>query len=119
MTAALNAVKKKERLSNKVNRYLISNAYLGVMSLEDTAANFHMSARRLQRRLKEEDVNFQQLADSARQYLAVQALRLGRYTVKEIAYMMGYNELSAFSRAFKRWTGKSPESYRLNNTAHS
>jgi len=37
----------------------------------------------------------------------------GRYAVKEVAYMIGYNELSAFSRAFKRWTGKSPENYRL------
>jgi AraC-like DNA-binding protein len=119
MTAALNAVKKKERLSDKINRYLISNAYLGILSLEETAANFNMSPRTLQRRLKEEEVSFQQLADSARQYLAVQALRQDKYTVKEIAYMMGYNELSAFSRAFKRWTGNSPESYRLNYSARS
>jgi AraC-like DNA-binding protein len=119
MTAALNQVKANDRLSDKVNRYLISNAYLGVLSLEETAANFHLSPRTLQRRLKEEDVSFQQLADRARQHLAVQALRQGRYTVKEIAYMIGYNELSAFSRAFKRWTGNSPESYRLNDSPHS
>lgn len=117
MTAALNPVKKKERLSDKISRYLISNAWLGVLSLEETSANFHLSPRTLQRRLKEENVNFQQLADGARQYLAIQALEQGRYTVKEIAYMMGYNELSAFSRAFKRWTGSSPETYRLNKRA--
>ncbi|WP_207510953.1 AraC family transcriptional regulator [Longitalea luteola] len=119
MSAALNQVKKNERLSDKINRYLISNAYLGILSLEETAANFHMSPRTLQRRLKEEDVSFQQLADSARQYLAVQTLKQGKYSVKEIAYMMGYNELSAFSRAFKRWTGNSPESYRLKYSTQS
>ncbi|WP_205510989.1 AraC family transcriptional regulator [Longitalea arenae] len=119
MTAVLHTVKRKERLSDKIYRYLITNAYLGIVSLEETAANFHMSPRTLQRRLKEEAVNFQQLADNARQYLAVQTLKQGKYTVKEIAYMMGYNELSAFSRAFKRWTGKSPESYRLKYSASS
>jgi AraC-like DNA-binding protein len=117
MNSALNPVKKTERFSATISRYLICNAYLGVLSLEETAANFNMSPRTLQRRLKEEDANFQQLADSARQYLAVQALEQGTHTVKEIAYMMGYNELSAFSRAFKRWTGKSPESYRINKSA--
>jgi AraC-like DNA-binding protein len=117
MTTALNAVKNTERLSDKISSYLIGNAYLGVLSLEETAANFHMSPRTMQRRLKEEEVSFQQLADRARQDLAVQALEQGRYTVKEIAYMMGYNELSAFSRAFKRWTGRSPETYRLNISA--
>lgn len=115
MTSALNKMKKKERLSDKINHYLISNSYLGVLSLEETAANFHMSARSLQRRLKEEDANFHQLADGVRQHLAVEAIKQTRNTVKEIAFMMGYNELSAFSRAFKRWTGSSPETYRLNN----
>lgn len=115
MTSALSKVRKKERLADKINHYLISNSYLGVLSLEETAANFHMSSRTLQRRLKEENANFHQLADSVRQHLAVQALKQTRYTVKEIAFMMGYNELSAFSRAFKRWTGSSPETYRLNN----
>lgn len=115
MSSALNKIRKKERLSEKINHYLISNSYLGVLSLEETAANFHMSTRTLQRRLKEEDANFHQLADSIRQHLAVQALKQTRSTVKEIAFMMGYNELSAFSRAFKRWTGSSPETYRSNN----
>ena len=115
MSAALSKIRKKERLSDKINHYLISNSYLGVLSLEETAANFHMSTRTLQRRLKEEDANFHQLADGIRQHLSVQALKQTRYTVKEIAFMMGYNELSAFSRAFKRWTGSSPETYRSNN----
>lgn len=119
ITASINHTKTGERLSDKINRYLVSNAYLGVLSLEETAANFNISPRTLQRRLKDEQSSFQQLADYARQYLAVQALKQGGYAVKEIAYMLGYNELSAFSRAFKRWTGVSPDSYRTNRTLHT
>jgi len=119
MSSVPNPLSAPERLADKINRYLISNAYLGVLSLEETAANFNMSPRTLQRRLKDEQVSYQQLADNARQYLAVQALKQGGYAVKEIAYMLGYNELSAFSRAFKRWTGNSPENYRLSQSAPS
>ncbi len=103
----------EERFADKINRHLIANAYLGILSLEEIASNFNMSPRTLQRRLKDEQVSFQQLTDNARQYLAVQALKQGGHAIKEIAWMLGYNELSAFSRAFKRWTGISPDAYRL------
>jgi AraC-like DNA-binding protein len=119
ITAAVNQKNANERISDKISRYLIGNAYLGMLSLEDTAANFNISPRTLQRRLKEESLSFQQLADSARQQLAVQALKQDEYAVKEIAYMLGYNELSAFSRAFKRWTGISPDGYRVSLLANS
>lgn len=119
ITTSLSQTKPAERLSDKINRYLVSNAYLGVLSLEDTAANFNISPRTLQRRLKQENFSFQELADNARQDLSVQALKSGGYPVKEIAYMLGYNELSAFSRAFKRWTGVSPYNYRVKGPVHS
>ncbi|WP_259068594.1 helix-turn-helix transcriptional regulator [Mucilaginibacter sp. X4EP1] len=104
---------REEGFANKINRHLIANAYLGILSLEEIAANFNISPRTLQRRLKDEEVSFQQLTDNARQYLAVQALKQGGHAIKEIAWMLGYNELSAFSRAFKRWTGISPDAYRF------
>jgi AraC-like DNA-binding protein len=62
--------------------------------------------------LQEESVTFQQLADSVRKSLALSYLESGKYQIKEVSYMLGYNELSAFSRAFKRWTGKAPFEYR-------
>jgi len=103
----------EERFADKINRHLVANAYLGILSLEEIAANFNISPRTLQRRLKDEQMSFQQLTDNARRYLAVQALKQGGHAIKEIAWMLGYNELSAFSRAFKRWTGISPDAYRL------
>lgn len=102
----------EEKFADKISRYLFDNAYLGTFSLEEIAANFNMSTRTLQRKLKNEKLSFQQLADNVRQQLAQKAIAEGNYAVKEIAYSLGYNELSAFSRAFKRWTGISPETYR-------
>jgi AraC-like DNA-binding protein len=95
----------------KILDYLMKNSYLGILSLEDVAANFNITSRTLQRKLQEEGTTFQQLADSARKSLAIYFLESGKYQVKEISNMLGYNELSAFSRAFKRWTGKTPVTY--------
>ena len=92
----------------KILDYLMKNSYLGILSLEDVAANFNMTPRSLQRKLQNESVTFQQLADSVRKSLALHYLESGKYQLKEISHILGYNELSAFSRAFKRWTGKSP-----------
>ena len=64
--------------------------------------------RAFQRKLQEEGVSFQQLADSVRKSIAMHYLQSGNYPVKEVSYILGYNELSAFTRAFKRWTGKTP-----------
>ena len=96
----------------RVLDYLMKNSYLGILSLEDVAANFNMTPRSVQRRLREESVTFLQLADSVRKSLALSYLEAGKYPLKEISYMLGYNELSAFSRAFKRWTGKAPADFR-------
>ena len=59
-------------------------------------------------------VSFQQLADEARKTLAINYLRERAHPVKQISYMLGYNELSAFARTFKRWTGTIPVSFQKN-----
>ncbi len=92
----------------------MTNSYLGILSLDDIASNFNISTRTLQRKLKEEGINFQQLADEARKTLTINYLKAGSYPVKEISYMLGYNELSAFTRTFKRWTGNTPAIYQKN-----
>lgn len=101
-------------LRTRLSSYLLANAYLGIPSLEDLAANFNTSARTLQRKLQEEGITYQQLAESVRKSLALHYLESGSYPIKEISYILGYNELSAFTRAFKRWTGSSPVNYLKN-----
>jgi AraC-like DNA-binding protein len=98
-------------LTQRVHHYLMSHAYLGILSLEDVAANFNITPRSLQRRLQEEGKTFQQLSDSVKKSLALHYITLGKHQMKEISNILGYNELSAFSRAFKRWTGKAPANY--------
>ncbi|MBD2756391.1 AraC family transcriptional regulator [Spirosoma validum] len=110
-SALLNTFGTGQLLNERILNYLIANAYLGMPTLEEIAANFNTSSRSLQRKLQEEGVTYQQLADSIRKSLAVTYLESGRYPIKEISYLLGYNELSAFSRAFKRWTGSTPVTY--------
>lgn len=110
--SALDAtLEQGQPMKEKVRGFLLTNAYLGIPSLEEMAANFNTSARSLQRRLQDEGITYQQLADSTRKSLALHYLKSDKHPLKEISYILGYNEISAFSRAFKRWTGASPVSY--------
>lgn len=104
--------KRQPSLHDRVQSYLLANSYLGILSLNEVAANFSISPRSLQRKLQEDGVTFQQLADQVRKTLAEHYLESGKYQVKEISNILGYNEISAFSRAFKRWTGKSPATFK-------
>ena len=101
----------KKSLSERINNFLLANAYLGVPTLDAIAANLNVSSRSLQRKLQEEGVTYQQLTDSIRKSLALHYLQAGQHPVKEVSYILGYNELSAFNRAFRRWTGTTPVSY--------
>ena len=111
VSAMNDAFQKKQGFSDRITRFLLTNAYLGVPTLDAIAANLNVSSRSLQRKLQEEGVTYQQLTDSIRKSLALHYLESGRYPVKEVSYILGYNELSAFNRAFRRWTGTTPVSY--------
>jgi AraC-like DNA-binding protein len=99
-------------LEARIRVMLENNSYLGVPSLQQVASNLHMSARSVQRRLKEEGVSFGEITESVRKTMAAHYLQGSGYPLKEISYLLGYNELSAFSRAFKKWTGSTPLDYR-------
>jgi AraC-like DNA-binding protein len=102
-------------LQSRILSFLFENSYLGLISLEDIAANFNISPRTLQRKLKNEGISFQQVADEARKTLAINYLKAGSHPIKEVSYMLGYNELSAFTRTFKRWTGTTPVTFQKSN----
>jgi AraC-like DNA-binding protein len=103
-------------LEARIYNYLLTNSYLYSLSLEAVAANFNISPRNLQRKLKEEGVTFIQIVEAVRKTLAEHYLQSG-YAVKDIAYILGYNEPSAFLRAFKRWTGTTPAAYKAAKPA--
>lgn len=97
---------------NQVRAYIIEYLPSGIPGQEAVAKSLHLSLRNLQRKLKAEDTTFKQLLDEIRQELAEQYLREQQRSVGEITYLLGFTEPSNFTRAFKRWTGKSPIEFR-------
>jgi len=84
----------------------------GDPSLDIVARKLAMSKRALQRRMEDNGLTFRQAVDRVRKALAEQYLTEGRLQLSEIAYLLGYSELSTFSRAAKTWFGMSPKAYR-------
>lgn len=89
----------------------------GIPAVTDVAHHLGMSARTLQRRLAEQGYSYQTLVDEARRQLAKRLLRDTDFSLIEVAFMTGFSGQSAFTRAFKRWAGQTPRSFRLQNPA--
>ncbi|MGH7931457.1 MAG: AraC family transcriptional regulator [Candidatus Binatia bacterium] len=84
----------------------------GDPTLARVARNLAMSPRTLERRFDERGVSFKTLMADTRRRFAINYLKDPANTLTEIAFLLGYSEVSAFNRAFKRWTGQSPMAYR-------
>jgi AraC-like DNA-binding protein len=76
------------------------------------AKSLNMSIRTLQRRLAETGTTYRKLLTEVRMELASKYIQNQQLTLTELSYQLGYSEVSAFSRAFKTWTGQSPKSFR-------
>lgn len=84
----------------------------GQTSLAALAKAHHTSPRSLQRRLAEQGTSFQALLDDTRRHLAERHLMDAKLDLAEIALLLGYSEQSAFTRAFRSWTGLVPAQWR-------
>ena len=87
----------------------------GVPLLSDVASRLAMSGRTLQRRLAEQGTSFQSLVDDSRRDLAMRLLRETDFSLIEVAFMTGFSEQSALTRAFKRWVGRTPGAFRADS----
>ncbi len=79
-----------------------------------TATKLNLSRQTLYRRLKAEGVSFEQVVDDLRRDMAKAYLGSEKLSVNETAYLLGFSDRSAFSRAFKRWTGASPRGWKAS-----
>ena len=76
------------------------------------AARLKMSVRTLNRTLEAEGTTYRALLDQLRYELATRHLADDRISIAEVAFLLGFSELSSFYRAFKRWTGRTPVEFR-------
>jgi AraC-like DNA-binding protein len=83
----------------------------GEVSIDAIAGTLGLSRQTLFRRLRSDGVTFEQVLDELRHKLALNYLGVNKASVKQTARLVGYSDPSAFSRAFKRWTGFSPRFY--------
>jgi AraC-like DNA-binding protein len=93
---------------SRVQQLLLRTLHTGNVGMAQVARETGLSRDTLYRRLKSEGTNFARLLDELRHRLAVDYLGAGRVSVNETAYLLGFSDPAAFSRAFKRWTGQSP-----------
>ena len=82
------------------------------MAIDDICRALGLSRRTLQRRLKEESTSFQQQLNHTRELLTKNYLRNTTHSAEDIAYLLGYQDLNSFYRAFSLWTGKSISEYK-------
>ncbi len=89
----------------------------GAPQMRGVAKRLHVSPRTLQRRLTGAGTSFQDEVDAVRRELAFEYLRDANLGVSQVAFLLGYSELSTFDRAFKRWTGMTPRVWRERTEA--
>jgi AraC-like DNA-binding protein len=89
----------------------IQAASAGDFSVDAIARQLKLGKRTLQRKLREDQVSADVLIDDIRRDLAMRCLEQRRIAIAEVAALVGFSDLSAFYRAFKRWTGTTPRRY--------
>jgi len=99
-------------LRHQVERIIAKLLCRGEAETEEVAHELGMSVRTLARRLGQPGVSFGQILDELRHDLALRYLRDPNLSLSQIAFLLGYSELSAFSHAFRRWTRTTPGEWR-------
>ncbi|MEL6533855.1 MAG: AraC family transcriptional regulator ligand-binding domain-containing protein [Bacteroidota bacterium] len=110
--AKLAELHSTETLSGRIKRMVLQLNESGFPSLENIADVFHLSVRTLQRKLREENTTYKAVVEELRFSLADTYLKDKNLTIGEISDLLSYAEISAFSRAFRRKMGISPQQYR-------
>ncbi|MGJ3241292.1 MAG: AraC family transcriptional regulator ligand-binding domain-containing protein [Anaerolineae bacterium] len=100
--------------TEKVRACLMEMLASGQYSVDDVASHLAISRRTLQRHLSNEGTTFQEILDGLREKLARHYLLKSAYSSTQIAFLLGYEDPNSFSRAFRSWTGETPERVRAS-----
>lgn len=109
--AELSALGERHRIAMRV-RDILTHSEQHYLSIENVAERLHMSDRTLKRQLAAEGTSFSTLVDEVRYRHATSLLSRTDFTLEQIADELGYSDVANFSRAFKRWSGRSPSNWR-------
>lgn len=101
-----------ETLVVRIKKIIAEHLPSGDATVENVARELYFSTRKLQRLLQLEGTTFISLLNETRMEIAKQYVRDSKNDLTEVAFLLGFAELSTFSRSFKRWTGESPVQYR-------
>jgi AraC-like DNA-binding protein len=110
--ALLADLQASKSLKSRVESLLMARLHTGEASMDEVAAELGQSRQTLFRRLKAEGATFEKVLDDLRRRMALDYLSARKVSVNETAYLVGFSDPAAFSRAFKRWTGMSPSAMR-------
>jgi AraC-like DNA-binding protein len=102
------------RVENAISSFLPH----GRVVVDDVARGLGMSKRTLARKLADEGLNFTDIFQQLRRDLAVRYLEDRKLHVSKIAWLLGFNNVSSFTHAYKRWTGKTPSQMRTTGGSH-
>lgn len=102
---------------SQVRRRILELLPSGPPTQTEIARALALSPRTLHRRLAETGTSFAELLDDTRRELASGYLQRTDYSIAEVAYLLGFAEVSSFNRAFRRWTGAPPSAVRQRNAA--
>jgi len=103
---------EEQDLVAQVSNFIAKSLSSHVPSLAEVAEALGMPTWTLQRRLRDKELVYSQLVTDTRRRLAEAYLKNANMPLMEVAFLLGYSEVSAFSRAFRRWMGKPPLEYR-------
>lgn len=106
------AHRAKQDIVNQVKAAIIDGLANGAVTEKMVADSLYMTPRNMHRKLQKEDTAFKQLLTDVRKDLAQQYIQDRSKTLTEISFLLGFSEVSSFSRAFKGWTGVPPSEAR-------
>jgi AraC-like DNA-binding protein len=108
----LSELDKSAATADRVQEALLELLPSGQASIDPVSQRLGTSTRSLQRRLKQEGQSFQTLLNSTREGLARHYLRTSDISGAEISFLLGFEDPNSFYRAFRDWTGETPERVR-------
>lgn len=104
----------EQSISRRIRHELMNVGDLTFPTLDSLSAMLHTTPSTLSRRLREENTTYQQIKDGVRRDMAIHYLTTSAKSISEISMLLGYQDVSIFHRAFKKWAGVTPGAYRLS-----